>query len=226
MNEENNNYEGENSASEHKLSNEPQNSPRRKALQNIAVGGVVASIWHKPIINSVALPAHAQTSADTDTDAGSDSDTDAPVLKDYFATTAEAVEVSSGANRVLEFIVPSAMARVSTNELPLTDLLFEAEAIDQGDGDYKITIAAAEVIADKVSQPASPKFVFGWDGTLSESANANITGTGCAQNEAAVITNVSQNSLTLEMSYFSKTIELKLESGSAALPSFPLTCAS
>jgi len=43
-----------------------QINQRRKLLGIIGVGGLV-SAWHKPIINSITLPAHAQTSTNTPT---------------------------------------------------------------------------------------------------------------------------------------------------------------
>ncbi len=35
---------------------------RQRIIKSLAVGGVAITAWHKPIINSVILPAHAQTS--------------------------------------------------------------------------------------------------------------------------------------------------------------------
>ena len=42
---------------------------RRKLLRSIAAGGSVAAVtaWHRPIVNAVMLPAHAQTTAPTPT---------------------------------------------------------------------------------------------------------------------------------------------------------------
>lgn len=41
------------------------NSTRRKVLKTAGVAGVAAGAWHKPVINSVVSPAHAQTSVVT-----------------------------------------------------------------------------------------------------------------------------------------------------------------
>ncbi len=35
---------------------------KRSFIKNSVVGGVATAIWHKPIVNAVVLPAHAQTS--------------------------------------------------------------------------------------------------------------------------------------------------------------------
>lgn len=56
----------EGSTSKSKTENTPENNKRRDAIKKtIAAGGVtvVASTWTKPLIESIVLPAHAQTSS-------------------------------------------------------------------------------------------------------------------------------------------------------------------
>jgi hypothetical protein len=189
------------------------NTTRRKALTGIVLSGAVASTWHKPLISAVILPAHAQTSN---------------VSQDFFATTADANETNQNANILLEAFVPSAYALAPNYEEPLNELKFEAEAIDQGNATYEIKIAAEKVSTTEKTTLTNPaNYIFGWEGTVSGlNSNANLTSTGCAQNETVRVTAVNSNALTLEMSYFTKTIELELSDGSASLPAFPLLCNS
>lgn len=192
------------------VSNTPNNKGRRKALSGMIVGGAAVTLWHKPVVNSVMLPAHAQTSA----------------TQDFYATVANATAVTVNAKTMLDVLIPSAHALVGpSNELPLADLKFEAEAIDQGSGMYKLKIAAEEIPDDKGSRVAPRDFVFGWEGTITGLNNgSSFTATGCAQTETVVIKSIGTNSMSIEMSYFSKTIALDLVDGSADLPAFPLSC--
>ncbi len=43
---------------------------RKQIIQSLAVGGLAVTAWQKPIINSVLLPAHAQTSGNSSGQAG------------------------------------------------------------------------------------------------------------------------------------------------------------
>jgi len=56
---------------------------RRKVITAGATGVVAGAVWHKPVINSVITPAHAQTTTGGSDDSGS-SDTDIPVGTTYF----------------------------------------------------------------------------------------------------------------------------------------------
>jgi len=226
----------------------PSHTSRRQILTGVLAGGVVtATAWHKPVINAVMLPAHAQTSADADSDADQDvdqdtnqdvdQDTDQDVddtvtddqqttLVDFFATAADATEVGAVGQIFLNALIPTANALAPTNELPLSDLKFEAEALDQGGGVYKMRIAAERIADQNGRQIVSARdFVFGWEGTISNLNTASVlTGPGCAQNESGQITALSTTSLSLEMSYFNRTIQLILDAGSTSLPTFPLNC--
>lgn len=185
----------------------PVNHARRKGLLGLVATGAVVSVWQKPTLQAVVLPAHAQTST-TDLD--------------FFATVADASEVTQNAS-LFDFMVQPAHALLSTNEEPLSELKFEAEAISQGGGTYKISIAADHDNVNGKAASSSTNFIFAWQGTISGlNTNAPLTGSGCAQNESARITSIGANSLSLEMSYFSKTISLNLSDGSASLPSLPL----
>lgn len=184
---------------------------RRKAMTGMVVGGAALGVWHKPAIKSVFLPAHAQTSSDMDAD--------------FFATVADASVVTTNTQLLLDTLIEPAYAILVTNEEAVSELKFEAEAISQGGGTYQLKIAADHIPANGRVSPSSTNFIFGWEGTISGlNSNASLTGTGCAQNETGLITSVSNTGLTLEMSYFSKTIQLVLDAGSANLPSFPLSC--
>lgn len=188
------------------------NKDRRTALTGMIVSGAAVTLWHKPVINSVMLPAHAQASA----------------VQDFFATVASASAITVNANIIIDALIPSAYAAdllSPSAELPLADLVFEAEAISQGGGMYAVKIAAEEVPDDKGSLLASRDFVFGWVGTITGlNANSTFTATGCAQAEDVKITAIAASNMTIQMSYFSKTIQLDLVDGSAALPTFPLPC--
>ncbi|MEM7361065.1 MAG: hypothetical protein AAF431_18380 [Pseudomonadota bacterium] len=183
---------------------------RRKTMIGAVATGAALGAWHKPVIEAVILPAHAQTSALADAD--------------FFATVASATEVTNTTNVILDALVSPAHAIIApSNEEPISELTFEAEAISQGGGVFSVRIAADHQPMNGRVAPSN--FIFGWDGTISGlNTGASLTGTGCAQNETATITAVSNSSLTLEMSYFSKTIELELSDGSANIPNFPLSC--
>lgn len=195
--------------------NSKVNNDRRKALTGLVATGAVLSVWHKPALHAVVLPAHAQTST-TDTDTAG---------TNFFATVAAASEVTASV-KLLELMVQPAYALLSTNEEPLNDLSFEAEAIFQGGDNYALKIAAESTATNGKTISSSNTFIFGWEGVISGlNANASLSGTGCAQNESGRITAIGSNALTLEMSYFSKTISLELSDGSTSLPNFPLaTC--
>lgn len=181
---------------------------RRKTMIGAAVTGAALGAWHKPVIEAVILPAHAQTST---------------IESDFFATVASASVVTSTTKVLLDVLVPPAHAILATNEEPVNELTFEAEAINQGGGVFNMRIAADHQPMN--GRVAPTNFRFGWDGTIGGlNTGGSLSPTGCAQNETAQITAISNTSLTLEMSYFSQTIELVLDAGSANLPNFPLTC--
>jgi len=91
------------------------NEKRRKVLKTAGVaGGVVATgaHWHKPILDAVLLPAHAQTSmapppAPTATVLTGGSSTAAPITH-----TSENNSVESIASRVMNSLIPEAHAEV------------------------------------------------------------------------------------------------------------------
>lgn len=200
-----------------KLNNEiPHNHNRRKLMVGTLAGASAAAVWHKPMLKSVLLPAHAQTST---------------IVTDFFATNAS-VTVVSNQNPFLDLLVPSAYARQNPGPNP-ANLLFEAEAIAQSNGSYAVKIAAGDnpnisasqnsnIISGPVNQIT---YEYGWLANMAGvSAAASLSPTGCAQTETATITAISPGSMIIEMSFFNQTVILNLNAGNASLPVFPLSC--
>jgi len=73
------------------------NKQRRKLLMGAAAGSAL-TVWHKPIIESMIIPAHAQTSEDEPT---------TPL--NFFASQASATQLVQNSNPVFDFIVPKAV---------------------------------------------------------------------------------------------------------------------
>ena len=92
------------------------NQGRRKAVKSIAAGaGIVAAAgsidkWGKPIINSVMVPAHAQTSNVNMNATGIFSVANSPVTSTIGAMSSELIADESISEELLEFFMPSANA--------------------------------------------------------------------------------------------------------------------
>jgi hypothetical protein len=210
------------------------NPNRRKVLLGSAAVGSALTVWHKPLMQSVVLPAHAQTTS--------------PV--DFFASQASATQVVQNANSLLDMLIPEALALQNRpNPLGFT---FSAEAIDNSDGTYAIKVVAEETaVADDFTQPTQTQenqgfnfsvtetepdtepepqqrvFIqdqWGWSGTLGQTGSSLLIGTGCAMDESASILSISGSSLELQMGFFGSVIKLNLTPGTTTLPSFPLSC--
>ncbi len=185
------------------------NQGRRKVIVGTIAGATAAAVWHKPLLQSVVLPAHAQTSA----------------TLSFFATSATATLVSAN-NPILDVLIPTAYA-VSTSTDSST-LLFEAEALFQGNGTYAVKIAAGEdpsSISKRLAPTNQVTYAWGWQGTMTTSAPVTLSGTGCAQNESAKILSINANNMIIQLGFEGRTLRLDLNAGSATLPSFPLpTC--
>lgn len=178
---------------------------RRKALRNIAGVSAIATIWHKPALESVILPAHAQTS-----------------MVDFFASNATATSANvAKANSILDHIIPTANARLYSPNL--ANYRFSAEAIQQSGQNYYVKIVAEEIIQNNRLAPSST-YEYGWDGTLSGSTAGTLAGTGCASSESAKIVSISGAQLVIEMGFEGLNINLTLNPGTITLPSFPLFC--
>jgi len=86
--------------------NQKANKQRRKLLMGSAAAGSALTVWHKPIIESMLIPAHAQTSDDVND-------------INFFASQASATQVVQNSNPVFDFIVPKAVRNPTSRRLGL-----------------------------------------------------------------------------------------------------------
>ena len=85
---------------------------RRSAVGKLAVGGGIvgtSGVWGKPVLNSVVLPSHAQTSDDSDAGGG---DGDEPPAESPMASPMASVMPSPAAS-----VMPSPMASVMASPM-------------------------------------------------------------------------------------------------------------
>ena len=62
----------------HKMTNNTHNLSRRTSLKCSLFGATAVGVWHTPIINTIIIPAHAQTSASADSISASSLDSNNP----------------------------------------------------------------------------------------------------------------------------------------------------
>lgn len=102
-----------------KNSKAPVDKKRRGALKvaGTSAAGIVTaaslpSQWQKPILDSIVLPAHAQTSPGTGTDGGTDSGDGAATTA--AATTAAAVTTTSSATTTVSMTTTNTLGQTTT----------------------------------------------------------------------------------------------------------------
>ncbi len=173
------------------------NDPRRDLLKKLAIGGVAGAAlpaqWSKPVIDSVMLPAHAQTTTGTVTGGGGGGGTGpgpsaGESLLDYFVSPAEAAVVSD----YCATISIQAVAGVAQSIL-LTGLGFNAckpgnsyenevgspQAMNKSGNDWVTMVMGLELKLSNVN-PAASKLADstfdGLPGTINAGASCNFGG--------------------------------------------------
>ena len=100
------------------------NEKRRKVLKTAGVATVAAGAWHKPVLNSVITPAHAQTSEPVVMISGAGASSDIPVATFNKSNNNNLVD------NAIEALVPSAHAGV-TRDAPSGSLREICEAFTE-----------------------------------------------------------------------------------------------
>ena len=163
-----------------------------------AAAGTAAAIWHKPLVEAVLLPAHAQTSD--------------PVASVFFAASATVVPVAK-LDSPLDFLIPAAHATVA-----MTTYEYAASIEQSAPGAETYTITLFERTLEDANNAG--EVLYSGTVSLTGGGTLSVVDDPCALNPGALqisILNVSE--AEIELSIPSRSVQLIVPAGAGTVPS-------
>ena len=163
---------------------EKNTDDRRRVLLKLGVGGSFLAIWHQPVINTIALPAHAQTSLAATSIVVSSLDADNPfarfiVIVDSSDTvlancgssggTATANELPAGTYRVFADSDGPQNQQITVS----TDTNSQSISVPTDTGACNFLVATINLPAGTISPATGEEIAGPWDCFTNQNANCS-----------------------------------------------------
>ncbi len=172
------------------------NSKRKIVLG--AAAGTAAAIWHKPLVEAVLLPAHAQTSD--------------PVVSVFFAASATVVPVAK-LDSPLDFLIPAAHATVA---MTTYEYAASIEQSAPNSDTYAITLFE-RTLADSAN---AGEVLYSGNVNASAGGNLSVVDDPCGLNPGALQINIVRISKSeAELSIPNRSVQLIVPAGQGTVPS-------
>lgn len=172
------------------------NSKRKIVLG--AAAGTAAAIWHKPLVEAVLLPAHAQTSD--------------PVVSVFFAASATVVPVAK-LDSPLDFLIPAAHATVA---MTTYEYAASIEQSAPNSDTYAITLFE-RTLADSAN---AGEVLYSGNVNASAGGNLSVVDDPCGLNPEALQINIVRISESeAELSIPNRSVQLIVPAGQGTVPS-------
>ena len=171
------------------------NLRRRATVMGAAAGASAAAVWHKPLIESIVLPAHAQTST----------------VITFFASAATTMPITKN-DSLLEAIIPSAYA----GDIPSMSE-YTVTIVQQGAGIDSYEIGVFERLLEGDSNVG--EILYGGTASQASGGTLGITDNPCELEQGSInveFGSISADSITLNFTNRNQT--LMIPSGTGSLP--------
>lgn len=186
------------------------NHSRRTALFGALGGATLATVWQKPVINAVMLPAHAQTSPETIV---------------FFVLQDNTNSVTQSPNRFspLDMFIEPAQAGQNGE---FFNLNVDAKAVSMGDGQWQV-----DVRNNQGSLNRTGLLQEGVEGTLTPNAGVGGSFQGCppfseVDSFGAIISSVNELEMIIDLDTGEGPAVLTIPLGDGELPPLVDPCAN